>query len=454
MKKFLAVLFFLGSAADSLAQDTTRLSLLFLGDIMQHDSQISDAWDPTMKSYNYFPCFKQIKPYTQAADLTIANLELTLAGPPYKGYPQFSAPDELLVALKDMGIDVMVTANNHCVDRGKQGLERTVALLDSFNIPHTGTFVDDVSKLNEHPLLINRNNFNLAILNYTYGTNGMPVTEPNIVNTIDTAAIRIDLHKAKSLKQDVVIVFVHWGSEYQSLPSEWQEIVADHCFKNGADLVIGAHPHVIQPMEWDKNKNQLIAYSLGNFVSGQRKRYTDGGAMINVELEKVSYASDSSKTRIDTANYILQWVYRTEIGKNYYMLPVQKFEKDTTFIADQESRDAFKVFVDDSRALLSKHNKNIVESMIVPPDTLVTYKVLLDRQSEAGGVTIYPAFNVKFGAMKWNVEFEKVDEKNVHVYVGNFIRMDEAMKLLTLLKADPQFKNAQLAKFIDGKRVE
>src|SRR5688500_2566918 len=120
------------------AQDTTRLSLLFLGDIMQHDSQISDAWDPNLKKYNYKPCFQFVKPYTQAVDLAIGNLELTLAGPPHKGYPQFSAPDELLEALKDMGMDVLVTANNHCADRGTKGIERTIEMLDSLEILHTG----------------------------------------------------------------------------------------------------------------------------------------------------------------------------------------------------------------------------------------------------------------------------------------------------------------------------
>src|SRR5688572_4492124 len=219
MKNLLTVLF-AGTIAFNLhAQDTTRLSLLFLGDIMQHDSQISDAYDPLTKKYNYRPCFQFIKPYTQNVDLAIGNFELTLAGPPYKGYPQFSAPDELLVALKDMGMDVLVTANNHCVDRGKVGLERTIEMLDSLNIEHTGTFVDEVARLNEHPLLVRKNGFDLAILNYTYGTNGLPVTAPNIVNMIDTTIMRADLEKAKTLKPDIVIVFTHWGSEYQSLPS-------------------------------------------------------------------------------------------------------------------------------------------------------------------------------------------------------------------------------------------
>jgi poly-gamma-glutamate capsule biosynthesis protein CapA/YwtB (metallophosphatase superfamily) len=220
MKKLWMIFIVTAAVSRVSAQDTTKVSLLFLGDIMQHDSQITDAWDPVSKKYNYDPCFRYVKPYIQAADLAIGNLELTLAGPPYKGYPQFSAPDELLFTLKDAGIDVLVTANNHCVDTGKKGLERTILMLDSLHIPHTGTFVDQVARLNENPLLVEKNGFTLAILNYTYGTNGLPVTSPNIVNLIDTAVMRLDIQKAKSLRPDAIIVFTHWGTEYQSLPSK------------------------------------------------------------------------------------------------------------------------------------------------------------------------------------------------------------------------------------------
>ena len=345
------------------AQDTTRLSLLFLGDIMQHDSQIADAYDKKTGGYDYQPCFQYIKPYVEAVDLAIGNLEVTLAGKPYKGYPQFSAPDELLTALKDMGMDVIVTANNHSVDRGRQGVERTIAMLDSFNIPHTGTFRSKAEKDKQHPLILERHGFKLAVLNYTYGTNGLPVHRPNIVNMLDTADIRKDLMRAATLKPDAIIVFTHWGSEYQSLPSKQQKAITELCFKYGAKLVIGSHPHVVQPMEWRKQKDQLVAYSLGNFVSGQRKRYTDGGAMIRIELEKVAFRDGSSITAIDTAGYILEWVYRTnDTQKDYYVLPVPAVEaKPTAFIRDGESVAAFRTFVTDSRTLFKKHNVAIGE---------------------------------------------------------------------------------------------
>ncbi len=350
----------------SFAQDTTRISLLFAGDVMGHDSQIASAFDPQKKAYDYTSCFQFVRPYVDSVDLAIANLEVTLAGPPFKGYPQFSSPDELAITLKDIGFDALVTANNHCVDRGRKGLERTISMLDSFKIAHTGTFIDSASRLNETPLIMEKNGFRLAVLNYTYGTNGISVTKPNIVNHLDTAMMRQDLLKTKEAKPDVIIVFTHWGDEYQSLPSKWQKDLTEFCFKNGAQLVIGAHPHVLQPMEWRKEKNQFVAYSLGNYVSGQRKRYTDGGAMAYLELKKINYAADSALVTIDSAGYYLSWVYRTvDAHKDYYILPVDD-QPHLNFIKDTESRASYKVFVEDSRLLFRKFSKNVEEMKRMP----------------------------------------------------------------------------------------
>ena len=371
--KIILSFFFCAILTSSIAQDTTRLSLLFAGDIMGHDSQIASAYDAKGKVYDYTSCFQFVKPYVDSVDLAIGNLELTLAGPPYKGYPQFSSPDALLTTLKDIGFDVLVTANNHCVDRGRKGLERTITMLDSFKIAHTGTFYDSVSRVNDSPLLVEKNGFKLAILNYTYGTNGIPVTKPNIVNHLDTTIMRLDLIEAKNARPDAIIVFTHWGSEYQSLPSKWQKDLTEFCFKHGAQLVIGAHPHVLQPMEWRKDKNQFVAYSLGNYISGQRKRYTDGGAMAYLELEKISYKPDSAVTTIDSAGYYLGWVYRTvDANKDYYLMPVNDRKPDNiVFIKDDESRAAYKVFIEDSRLLFRKYNKG-VEEMKRLPDNYAT----------------------------------------------------------------------------------
>lgn len=361
------ILFFICIISYAYAQDTTRISLLFLGDVMQHDSQIKAAYDISAKRYDYVSCFQFVKPYIASADLAIGNLEVTLAGPPYKGYPQFSAPDELALELKNAGMDVLVTANNHCLDRGKKGLERTIMMLDSLDIIHTGTFRDTVERMNDYPLIFEKNGFSFALLNYTYGTNGIPVIKPNVVNMMDTTLIRKDIMKAKEASPDAIIVFMHWGQEYQSLPNNWQKKVTELCFQSGAKLVIGAHPHVLQPMEWRKEADQLVVYSLGNFVSGQRDRYKDGGAMLRVELMKVIQDSVAT-TRIDSAGYILEWVYRTaDAKKDYYVLPVPSVELDTTdFIQDEASRLAFKTFVEDSRKLLNKKNINLKEIRLLP----------------------------------------------------------------------------------------
>jgi poly-gamma-glutamate synthesis protein (capsule biosynthesis protein) len=341
--------------------------LLFVGDIMGHDSQIAAAYDATTKKFDYSRCFQYVKPYIENVDLAIGNLEVTLAGPPHKGYPQFSSPDALAQTLKAVGFDALVTANNHCVDRGKKGLERTIMMLDSLHIPHTGTFADTASRMNSYPLLLEKNGFRLALLNYTYGTNGLPVYKQNIVNRLDTAVMRKDLQRARELKPDVIVVFTHWGTEYQSLPSKEQKMLTEFCFKQGAQLVIGAHPHVIQPMEWRKEQNQFVAYSLGNFVSGQRKRYTDGGAMAYLELQKIAYAPDSTITTIDSAAYYLQWIQRTSgAKKEYYILPVPEVEHDSIAIKDATSKAAFKVFTDDSRLLYKKYNKDVAEGSTVP----------------------------------------------------------------------------------------
>lgn len=443
MTRFIAILFFAFFPLFVTAQDTTRLSLLFIGDVMQHDSQIGDAWDPATQKYDYTHCFQYVKPYIQAADVAIGNLEVTLGGTPHKGYPRFSAPDELALALKKIGMDVLVTANNHSADRGRKGIERTIEMLDSFNILHTGTFVEEVSRLNDYPLMIQKKGFNLALLNYTYGTNGLPVPKPNIVNLIDTATMRADLVKARALSPDAIIVFMHWGAEYQSLPSGAQKKLAEFCFRNGADLVIGAHPHVLQPMEWRKETNKLLAYSLGNFVSGQRTRYRDGGAMLTVDLEKVTYANDSAFTKIDSAAYVLAWVY-LDAKKNYTILPAPAFEstqRDT--IREEKARLAFDTFLSDSRTLLGKHNRQVAEALYIPSDTLTTFRVWLYSSHETDSLPV-------FAGLPYGVDPVRDENGGMHYYSGEFLNAAQADQYL--VKLISRFPLARVEVFADGVR--
>jgi poly-gamma-glutamate synthesis protein (capsule biosynthesis protein) len=324
---------------------------------MGHDSQINSAKQPN-GNYNYSEVFKYVKPIIEDADIAIANLEVTLAGPPYKGYPQFSSPDTLAIDAQKAGIDVLCTANNHTLDRRKAGLIRTINILDSLNIKHTGTFVSKKNKQNNTPLIIEKNNIKIAIINYTYGTNGIPVPSPTVVNIINRDNIIADVKKAKQLNVDKIILFIHWGTEYQHQPNSKQTNLADFCFNNGVDIIIGSHPHVIQKSIWYKEKKQFITYSLGNFISNQRKRYTDGGQMIKITLQK-----NKNSTNIIKSQYLLTWVYTPIINgkKHFNILPCAEYESKPDFFIKKEYFDKMKLFISDSRHLLNSENINVDE---------------------------------------------------------------------------------------------
>ncbi len=340
---------------------THEITLVFAGDIMQHMPQVDAAWNNDLGVYNYDSCFKYINPWLRSADLAIANLETTLAGKPYSGYPAFSSPDELVNGMLNAGIDIVGTANNHCCDRGRTGIERTVTVLDSLGMVHMGTYKNIESYRKSNPKIINTRGFRLAFLNYTYGTNGIPVPENNVVSLIEKDRMMADMKAAHDSVVDMTIVFIHWGIEYQRAPNDFQKDIAQYLFTNGADIIIGSHPHVIQPMEWRRSdtlkKEQLVVWSLGNFVSNQRKQYTDGGTMFKITLQK-----ESGHTRIKDAGYQLTWVYNPvkDGKKQYYILPAARFENDTVLIEPQ-ARPDLRQFLSDSRALLGKENINIKE---------------------------------------------------------------------------------------------
>lgn len=179
--------------AKSQEADSSSLTLLFVGDVMGHSPQISSALNPLTGEYEYDSVFTRMKGVFSMADFTIANLEVTLGGEPYTGYPQFSSPDALVDGLINAGVNVLVTANNHSADRGAKGIQRTVETLDRKGIIHTGTFSDSSDRLKNNPLILEKNGMRIALLNYTYGTNGLPVPAPCIVNKIDTLVIIRDI---------------------------------------------------------------------------------------------------------------------------------------------------------------------------------------------------------------------------------------------------------------------
>lgn len=341
MKQLNSLLFFSILTTTLFAQKNTpnTLKLLFVGDIMGHGPQVKSAYDATTQTYNYEPCFKYVKPIIEKADLAVGNLEVTLPGkPPYKGYPMFRSPDALADALKSAGFDMLVTSNNHSNDAGKQGVIHTIDVLHQHGFYHTGTFKNKTERDIYYPLIVYKNGFRLAFLNYTYDTNGLPTIPPTMVNLIDEKLIQKDLAFTQKLKPDMTIVVMHWGLEYQLNESLVQKRLARKIFEWGGDLVIGAHPHVIQPIKkirYKNTDNQLkegyVAYSLGNFISNQTKPNTDGGLMVEIELKK---KENSRKAYVNNCQYIPVWRYIDKsIPQNRYgvyrSIPISAFENDT-----------------------------------------------------------------------------------------------------------------------------
>jgi poly-gamma-glutamate synthesis protein (capsule biosynthesis protein) len=329
---------------------------------MGHDEQIWSAENRETGKYNYDDVFRFIKPVISDADIAIANFEVTLGGPPYMGYPQFSSPADLAVACRNAGIDYLVTANNHSADRGISGIRNTINRLDSIGIPHTGTFLNATSRDSLSPLMIRKNGMTMALLNYTFGTNGIKVPEPVIVNLLDKDLITSDIKKAKNNKSDLIILFLHWGTEYDTVPAKSQTDLAEYFLSIGVDLIIGSHPHVLQKMIWSKNKTTgkdgIIVYSLGNFVSNQRKPKTDGGSIVRIEVVR-----DGNTLNISRAGYYLTWVYTPiqKYRKKFFILPCSEFENKPDFFSKPDDYLRMKKFISGSRALLYSQNINIKE---------------------------------------------------------------------------------------------
>lgn len=379
MKALFFILSLLTGSVILSAQD--RITLLFVGDLMQHQAQI-DAARRTDGTYDYDTCFALVRQQISQADIAIGNLEVTLGGHPYRGYPAFSAPDEYLSAIQNAGFDVLLTANNHCLDRGSQGLRRTLRLLDSLHILHTGTYLDAHERRQHYPLFIEKNGFRIALLNYTYGTNGLKPSSPYLVNYINPTLMAQDILAAKARRPDAIIACMHWGEEYQSLPSQEQRELAEWLLQQGVTHIIGSHPHVIQPLELHAESHQqhVIAYSLGNFISNMSLPGTDGGLILTLQLEKYplptpipprgftnqSYSPQAAANtsflpfcQVADCYYSLVWTARPQLtgASNFILYPIPQ-SPDSLLTKRYPS---LKHFIHNSRKLLQRHNININE---------------------------------------------------------------------------------------------
>lgn len=338
----------------SLLQSNDAVNLMFVGDAMQHTPQITAAVTAN-GHYDYSRCFTHIEEDIQWADYAVANLECPLGGRPYSGYPAFSAPDEYARQLQKSGFDMLLTANNHCMDRRHQGVERTIQVLDSLGIPHLGTYVNQEARRQQVPMLVNLKGIKFAFLCYTYGTNGIPVTGNVVVDLIDRARIAADIATARHAGAQVLCVCLHWGIEYQLQPVESQRTLADWLIEEqGVDLIIGGHPHVVEPMEMRHSnkwgKDVLLVYSLGNFISNQRDIDSRGGAMV-----KVSVAMRGDKPLVHGARYKLFFVQKPSYrGENYVLIPEGRDD-----LVRPDSRNEYNRFMQRAHDLVLSRNKNV-----------------------------------------------------------------------------------------------
>ena len=355
-----------------------EVSFLFMGDIMGHGPQIKSAWQENKKQYEYSEVFNPLEDIISSVDFAIGNLEVTLAGKPFKGYPQFSSPDELAVACKNSGMDVLVTANNHSCDRKNKGIVRTLDVLDSLKILHTGTFKDVNKREKNNLLVLSKEGIKVGLLNYTYGTNGLPFSDPVYVNLVDSVLIKKDVINAKNKDLDKLIIFVHWGYEYKDFPNSYQKKYNRFFQDLGVDVVIGSHPHVIQPMVYSKENNHefLTVFSLGNFVSNQRAERKDGGAMFRLSFQKTD-----NNIQISRKEYIPVWVHKYMEKEKYHfqILPCARPIYNEKYFSNKEDFQKMKTFLDNTRAHLNTNNLAIKEGV---PYGLIKFKPISILQSQ------------------------------------------------------------------------
>lgn len=320
----------------------TQIEIAAVGDILMWRRQIASAKVPRKDQYRFDSMFREVAPYLKKADLTIGNLETTLSGRdttyqtrnPKTGFPMFNCPDELAATLKRAGFDVLTTANNHCMDRGVNGLKRTLNVLDKHGIAHTGTYRSYTASCDY--LIKEVKGIRIGILAYTYGTNYIPVPkdQPWLVNRIHLNKMIRDIQHLKSKQADLIIVSLHFGKEFYRYPNQRQKDIVAKLLANGADIILGAHPHVLQPIVYRKikdtagtSKRKFAIYSLGNFIS--QMMWNNTHTLSSVILYLTVQKDDQGQTGVIGFRYVPTWVQerRTPYGTQYRVLPIRKFLK-------------------------------------------------------------------------------------------------------------------------------
>lgn len=341
----------------SALSEPQQTTIIFAGDAMQHQRQI-DAAHRSDGTYNYDGVFDPIKDYITSADYAVVNLETPVAGGRYSGYPMFNAPDAWLDALTDAGFDLMLTANNHVLDRRDQGVKATNKALDSRCIPHLGSYANATERDRILPLVKDINGIKVGFLNYTYGTNGIKIQGDVVVDYIDREQIKKDIAATRAAGAEILVVAMHWGVEYVLLPNKSQKDLADFLVKQGVDLVIGGHPHVIQPMEMRANPvtggKSLVVYSMGNLVSNMTTTDTRGGALVAAYLSR----DNTGKACVDSAAYRLVYVNPpSPTNPQYQVVPIDANTSVSTVVP--VFHDKCRGFLSNALRIFDGHNVDV-----------------------------------------------------------------------------------------------
>ncbi len=348
------------------------ITISAVGDLMCHSLQYNYAELENGK-YDFNPSFKFVKKYFENSDFVFGNLETVTAGRSrgYSTYPLFNSPDEYITALKNAGFNLLTTANNHALDKGKRGVIRTIEQLEKNNIGYTGTFKSKRDK--DSIRIFNIKGIKIAFLAYSYGTNGIPIPKnsPYLINLIDTSLIHKDIKLARKNGAEIVLVYFHFGYQYSRKPNDFQKQIVNETINDGADIIIGGHPHVLQPVQYFKTRGAtldsgFVAYSMGNFISNQRDRYTDAGMILNITISKSTF---SDSIYISNVSYTPTWVFRGEINvgikphaeKNEFLIIPSEEAFSSTSYSFLNSYDLYKIeqSIKDTKNILIKYTHQI-----------------------------------------------------------------------------------------------
>ncbi len=342
------------------------ISITAVGDLMCHSPQYDYARVEN-DSFDFRPVYKYVKPYLDNSDLTMGNLETVIAvkGYKYSGYPMFNSPAAYVTALKSTGFNLITTANNHALDKGVKGVASTIEHLKVNNINYVGTFRSQRDR--DSIRVFSLKGIKVAVLAYTYGVNNNIIKNNNgyLINIIDTVLIKNDIKTARAGGAEIVLVYYHFGDQYKRFASEYQKEIVAKTISYGADIILGGHPHVIEPAGYFKTNGAkldtgYVIYSLGNFFSNQLWRYADAGVILKLNITK---DINKDSLYISKVNYTPTWVFKgtTIEGNKYYILPDDTTKSDTSykFLTPQDKIKMLQAF-DDTKEIL--RNKKLSET--------------------------------------------------------------------------------------------